>query len=293
MTGHSKGVFSLIMLSAVFAVMGVFGRYLSTDLSLFQQVYLRIFAALILSLVFFKNKINLTKLKTVSKKDWLLLSTRALFFYVIGIPLFTLGVIHTKLGNVAFIGSIPLVAVFGVLLLGEKMTWKKLLLVTTAFIGVLLISVRDYSNLLSWGRGEFFTLVSAVFFSLSYIIRKRQSDNLNNQEITTVLFAISVPILFILSLILREGVPVAALQSNILLAIVGAGFFNVINMFLTNYGFQKVEAILASNILTLESVFGVIFGFLLYQEIPFVKEIIGGILITLGVIGMNYVEKEE
>lgn len=76
-------------------------------------------------------------------------------------------------------------------------------------------------------------------------------------------------------------------------AVVGAGIFNIMNVFLTNYGFQKVEAVLASNLLTLESVFAIVLGFLFYKEVPIAKELVGGIIIALSVIGMNKLESNE
>ena len=87
--------------------------------------------------------------------------------------------------------------------------------------------------------------------------------------------------------------PSTGWTTGLLLAVIGAGSFNVINMFLTNYGFQKIKAILASNILTLESVFAVILGFIFYKEIPIAKELLGGIVIILSVIGMNKMETKK
>jgi len=62
---------------------------------------------------------------------------------------------------------------------------------------------------------------------------------------------------------------------------------------LTNYGFQKIEAVLASNILTLESFFAIILGFLFYRETPLAKDLLGGIIIIISVIAMNKLEAKE
>ena len=77
------------------------------------------------------------------------------------------------------------------------------------------------------------------------------------------------------------------------MAIIGAGTFNVANVFLINYGFEKVDAVLASNILTLESFFAILLGFLFYGEIPLVKELIGGAIIISSVIWMNQLKKRD
>lgn len=292
-TEHQKGVLALVLLSLVFASMGLFARYLSTGFVLLQQVYLRVFAAFMLGLICFKNDLDFKKLKKISKKEWGLLVFRSATSYLFGVTLFTQAIILTKYSNVSFIGALPMVAILGAILLKEKLTTKKLLLVLTAFAGVVLIAVKDYSHLLVWGKGEVIALISTFAFSLSYVARKWHSDLLNNKEITQITFFLSFIMIFITSLVKGDGLPLTGWHWGLLLAVLGAGLFNVINMFLTNYGFQKVEAILASNILTLESVFAIVLGFLFYKEVPIAKELIGGIIITLSVIGMNKVEAEE
>jgi drug/metabolite transporter (DMT)-like permease len=51
--------------------------------------------------------------------------------------------------------------------------------------------------------------------------------------------------------------------------------------------------VLASNILTLESVFALILAFIFYKELPTMKELIGGIIILGSVIGMNQLKEKE
>jgi len=288
-----KGVLSLVLLALVFASMGLFARYLSTGFLLFQQVYLRMLAAFIVGYFVFRKQVDLSKLKRISKKDWLVIIIRAVSYSLFGIILFTQAIIITKYSNVSFIGSLPMTAVLGFILLHEKFSYKKLALVLLAFTGVLLISVKDYSNIFAWGKGEMLTLISTVFFSLSYIARKWQSDLLNNKELTVINFLVAFLAVFIVSIIKGDGLPLTGWHWGLLLAVVGAGIFNIMNVFLTNYGFQKVEAVLASNLLTLESVFAVVFGFVFYKEVPYVKELLGGVVIVLSVIGMNKIEAKE
>jgi len=155
---------------------------------------------------------------------------------------------------------------------------------------VVFISVPDFRNVLLWGHGELMTLISVVFFSLSYIARKWQSKALNNYEITAVIFAISMAIVFITSISLGEGLPLSNWSYFLLAVVVGAGLFNVGNLLLTNYGFERVEAVLASNILALESLFAIAIGFMFFRETPVVRELVGGTLILISVIKMNQLE---
>ena len=284
-----KGVYSLILLALIFSSMGVFVRLLSV-FQLFQQVYLRVFAALLLGLFIFNRHLNFSKLKKLSYREWLLFILRGSSGYLFGVTLFSQAIILTKYSNVSFIGAIPMTAVLGVILLKEKITIQKIFLIFISFIGVTLISVKDYSNLFSWGRGEIFALISTVFFSLNYIGRRWHSKTLNNSEITELNFFIGFIIVFIASFFVGEPLPMTGWNWGLLLAVLGGGFFNVINVFLSNYGFQKVDIVLASNILTLESAFAIIIRYIFYREIPGLKEIIGGLIILLSVIRMNYLD---
>ena len=251
------------------------------------------FAAFIVGYLVFRNQIDISKFKTLPAKDWIIIVLRAVSYSLFGIILFTQAILITKYSNVSFISSLPTVAILGFVFLHEKVTFKKLALILIAFLGILLISVQDYSNLLDWGRGEVLTLISTVFFSLSYIARKWQSDILNNKELTVINFLIAFLAVFIVSIVKGDGLPTSGWNIGLLVAVIGAGIFNILNVFLTNYGFQKINAALASNLLTLEVVFAILLGFIFYKEIPLAKELIGGLIITLSVIGMNKVEAEE
>jgi drug/metabolite transporter (DMT)-like permease len=290
---REKGILALILLALVFASMGLFARYLATSFSVYQQVYLRLSAAFILSAVIFKKDVDFSKFKRVSRKDWFIITLRAVSYSVFGIVLFTQGILLTKYSNVSFISALPMTAILGFILLREKFSWEKLGLVLLAFAGVIVISIKDYANLGYWGRGEVVTLISTVFFALSYVARKWQSDFLNNKELTVINFIVASLSVFLVSIFIGEGIPTQGWGGGIIVAVFGAGLFNVLNVFLTNYGFQKVEAVLAGNILTLEAFFAVVLGFVFYKEVPLTKEVLGGLLIIAGVIGMNKLEAKS
>ena len=292
-TDRQRGVLALVVLAAVYASMGLFARYLNTGLLVFQQVYLRVFAAFFLGLICFNKNLDFSKLKKVSQKEWLLLIFRSAAIYLFGVTLFTKAINIAKFSSVSFIGSIPITPVLAVLILKEKLTWKKIILILTAFLGVTLIAVKDYSQIFTWGNGEVTSLISTFFFSAGYVTRKLHSNLLNNKEIVQIMFFFAFLMVFAVSLLKGDGLPIDNWHPVLLLTVLVAGLFNVINNFLQNYGFQKIEAILAGNILTLQSVFAVLLGFLFYKELPNLKEWLGGIIIIASVIAMNKVAVVE
>src|SRR3989339_185910 len=199
-----KGIISLVLLALVFSSMGIFARYMKTSFTLFQQVYLRVGMAFLLGTILFNRKINFKKFLILPIHEWLVLIFRALTLYLFGVSLFTYGILNAKYSNVSFISALPLTAVFGFILLKEKFSYQKLLYVFLAFLGVIFISASDFNNVFNWGKGELVTLISVVFFSLSYISRKWHSKILNNYEITTLIFFISLISILFTSISLKE-----------------------------------------------------------------------------------------
>jgi len=284
---HSKGVLALILLAFGFGAIAITVRYLSDFYTLYQQLYLTIGAAFILSLFIFPKTLNLQRLKKIPSKDWGIMVFRIIVGYLIGASLYRTSLTLTKISNVTFIQSIPFGAIFGWLIFKEKFTLPKFLLVALAYVGVIIISIKDLSTPLSFGRGELLSLISSAAFSLSYVSRKWQSDYLNDKEISQILLFVGTLVLFMASFLRGEGLPQISWQAVALLSIFLTGLFNAINIFLINFGFNNVKVVLASNILTLESIFALILAFIFYKELPTLRELFGGILIVGSVIQMN------
>ncbi|MBW7959866.1 hypothetical protein H3C65_00005 [Patescibacteria group bacterium] len=123
-----KGIAALVGLAFTYATFGFFTRYLTESFGFFQQLYLRIIAGLVIGfLIFF----------------------RALGYYLLGAALFNKAVLLTKISTVAFIGSIPMTAILGFLILKEKTTFKKVFYIILSFVGVSIISIKGFSDIFS------------------------------------------------------------------------------------------------------------------------------------------------
>lgn len=289
---QNKGVLALVLLSFGFGAIAIIARVLGSQLHLFQQLYLTLGAGMILSLPFSTRILKMDRLTIIPFKDWLIMIFRIVVGYVVGGSLYRESVLLTKISNVVFIQALPFVAIFGWILLKEKFNWQKLILVMLSYLGVVIISVKDFSSIFTIGKGELFSFISAALFSLSYISRKWQTDFLDDKEISQILLILGTVILFITSLLFGEGLPKINWSIFLLLLVFLNGFINAFNLFFTNFGFRYVKAVLASNILTLESIFAVILAIIFFREIPTSKELIGGILIIGSVLQMNRLENK-
>ena len=125
-------------------------------------------------------------------------------------------------------------------------------------------------------------------FDISYVIRKWQSDHLNDKENVILVFLVEAFLLFLTSFFVGESLPsFAAFSIPTIAVLIIASLANVANLFLVNYGFGRVEAHIAGNVLALEMAFALVFGILIYQEIPILRELLGGALIVYSVYRMN------
>jgi drug/metabolite transporter (DMT)-like permease len=289
---NTKGILSLILLAFVFATMGIFARYLSSSFELFEQTYLRIGLAFLISILFFISKIDFKKIQRIPTKDVHLILLRSISLYL-GIVLITQAFLTTSYSSATFVATLPLLPLFGYFILKEKINKISLLYILLGFAGFILIAIKDFSQM-SLGVGELFALSSLVLFSISYVTRKLHSDFLNNYELTSIMFFIGSIFLFLTSLFIGESLPALnQFTLTTILVLLVAAFLNVANLFLTNYGFSKVKAAVAGNILTLEALFALLYGMILFNEPVILKELLGGILIVLSVILLNRKENAK
>lgn len=286
MNERSKGIVALVVLAFVFATMGIFARYLGTGLELFEQTYLRIGLAFVFGVVIFFPFLRFDKFITLSKKDAFILILRSISLYT-GVVLFTEAILNTKLSNASLIAGLPFLPLFGYVFIREKLALKTLLYIGIGFVGVALITITDFSHL-SIGYGEIVAFLSMLAFDFSYTARKWHSDHLNNMESSTLMFAVGAVFLFVSSLIAGESLPTVDAFTPLLLgALVLSALFNVANLYLTNYGFQRIKVGIAGNILTLEIVFALLFSIFLYDEMPATRELVGGLFILVSVYLVN------
>ncbi len=291
----NRGIAALVVLAAAFGIMAVIARYLGNGLGLFEQWYLRYAVAFAVSLVVFWRKITLTKFLKLSRREWLVLLFRVVTGQVIGLGLFTLAAERAEVGIVSFMQVLPVLPLLGVMLFRERLTWQKSVLTLLSFVGAALVVVTSLHSLTHLNEGALLSLVSAVFYSAMLVTRKWHDGTLNNREITVAMLGFSCLSAYVLSVIFdhRWTIPSSHWNMHFVLVVAAAGALSVPVNLLISYGFEKVSAVVAGNILTLEEVFGVLFGYLFYREILSLREIIGGLIILFSVVLMNLAIRHE
>ncbi|MDF5724403.1 MAG: DMT family transporter [Rhizonema sp. PD37] len=264
----SKGIAALIVMTCIGASMGLFARWLEEAMGLYQQVFFRILAGFILGIPLFYKKTNLSKVHHIPLGEWLLIFLRGSAIYLFGITFGTRAFIAAKYSNVAFIMALPVTALLGLIIFRGSFNFRKIILLITSFIGVLIIAVKDYTQIFIWDVGAYWALLATSLVSFGILARKWHSELLNNQEITQLVLFFAVIQLFIASLATGESIGAIKWSFATIVVVFTAGLFNVLYMLLANYGFQKVDALLANNIVGMQPIFAIVIGYIGFQDIP-------------------------
>ena len=259
--------------------------------TILQQVYLRLAVSTVAALFVFNRYIDYSRLRRLPAQEWLLLIIRGVGSYLIGVVLFSEALIHTKVGTASLISTLPLVPVLGFVFFKEKVTAGKLACTLSACLGAFLIAATQLATPFDWGKGELLALISVIGYTIAYVGRKWHSNALNNREMTAFMLLFGLLGVATASVIRQEGLPVQADWSiGVAGIIVFAGLINVLNLLLINYVFQVLSNVLAGNLLMLEALFGILCGYLVYDEVLSVRQLAGGALLVASVIWLNSIE---
>ncbi|QIS09632.1 DMT family transporter [Nocardia arthritidis] len=290
-----RGVGALVLLTASFAMNTVFARFLDSGFTVAQQVYLRSCVAFLLALLAFCRWIRWRTVLRSGKREWGVLAVRAILLYVVGTTLFSKAATLTTVGDVSFIAALPLVAALGLLLRRVRVTPPRVIFLLGSAAGVAILSGVGV-GVGSWNIGNLIALIAMLAMAFSYLGRDWHDGTLNNHEITALTVGLGAAGVALTSVLQGDGMPhvhTHASAAVLWAAIACAGLLNVLNVFLMNYGFERVDPVQGGNLLTLECVWGLLFGLIFYQQIPTISGLIGGAVIVGCAVGLNMADRSS
>ena len=193
------------------------------------------------------------------------------------------GIIHTTVGKSGFITTmyiilVPFLGLF-VKLRVKLMNWVCAVLALT---GLYLLCAGG-EGLSAVNTGDWLTLLCAVFFACHILFIDRACHDLDGVRLSCVQF-FTASALSILPMLLLEKPSLAAVTSAWLPIVYAGVFSGGVGYTLQILGQQLVPPTLASMILSLESVFGVLFSVLLYGEQLSLRLLVGFSLIFVAII---------
>lgn len=167
----------------------------------------------------------------------------------------------------------------------RKPTKANIVAAFVAIVGIWLVSVTSASGSLSIGFGEIMTLLCAFFFA-AHIVSVSIFSIFYDVLMLTVIQFITEGLLGLATGAVFETLPAL---TQITPVIVGELAFVVLFATIFAFGVQnialaRIEPTQASLILSLESVFGVVFSILLYGELLTVRLVVGFVLIFIALL---------
>jgi len=161
----------------------------------------------------------------------------------------------------------------------EKLTIRNAIYLFISILWVLIISFDV--NFVLW-RGEVYALISTFFFSAASLIRKKISDHIWDEEISTLAILITSIYAFLYVLIFENDFTQLSINYShlSLLYLIIWGFLFLAISFSWIYWFKRVSAIRASSLEYLEIFFAIALWWIFFSEFPSFKDMLGWFLIV-------------
>ncbi|WP_440930466.1 DMT family transporter [Candidatus Pelagibacter sp.] len=166
--------------------------------------------------------------------------------------------------------------IFSIFLLNERVGVYRWLAVIVGFIGILIITEPGISSL------NIFYIFPIIFcIGLSYVaITIRKLSTTEPVWLISLYFSISITLLSLFSLPLGWIMP--SIKDFMILAMIGI-FGGVANLWLSqSYKYSEVSLVTPLKYLAL--VFAIIFGYLIWNEIPTIKSLFGAALVIISTL---------
>jgi drug/metabolite transporter (DMT)-like permease len=285
-----KGTIILLFTGLFYSLFGVFSRLISSTFGPLSQNWTRgILVALVCLVIALVTK----KIRKIKKEDykWLCIAGLSMSFVN---PLSFIACNNLQLSTALFLLYSAIVLssyFFGFLLLKEKMNAKKIIALVLSLIGLILIlhfSIEGFKI-----KFALASVLSGAIYGLFTVSTKKVSGTYSPAFINFVVYTIVVIVNMPLAIILRDKITFDIVSSGWLFNLI-FGFNVIVTFLLLIKGFKYIEIQKGSLILLSEIIFVILWGILLYKEVPSFTEVVGGLLviIAMGVPLFSFKKKD-
>ena len=234
-------------------------------------------AALVLAVIFHK------RLKNLSKP--VLLEGAVLGGYLfIAYLLQTVGLQYTTAGKNAFLTTIYVVLVrFLYCILSRKRTGGRC--VAAAFLAILGIGLLSLQGDLTMNRGDLLTLICGISFAFHMIYIDKYTEKHDPVTLTVLQLSVTAALSWIMAPFLDGAFPASVFRGDVVVSMLYLGLLSTMVGFLLQNVCQKYTSpSTASLVLSLESVFGVLFSVIFLKEYLTGRMVAGCVLIFGGIL---------
>ena len=273
LSNNIKGFIFILMASATFPIMGTIIKYLTIELHPFQIAFFRCFFGFVIILpLILKNK-PLNIIKTNRFSTHLIRGLFGIGAMMAGFSALAMMPLASAvtLGFTRILFLVPLAIIF----LGEKPGIIRILLTFIGFIGVsIMIEPNNVEGVTLFAGG--IALIGAFFVSCVKLTVKSLSKNQSTLTIQFYYGIISTIGLVIPCLIFWKNMDIIQLLLVFLASICGT-----IAQMLTIWGLRLGAATIVMPADYTRLIFAVLYGYIIFYELPVLNEIIGAIVIIM------------
>ena len=204
----------------------------------------------------------------------------------------TIGLQYTTAGKNAFLtGVYVLLVPFGCFaLFKQKLRKANFIAAAMMLAGIGMLSLDGEVGGLNVGDG--LTLISGALFAAHIIAVERCQRKTNTYALIVLQFAVCAVMALVYHLLFEQGLPLSFTGGSVGGLLYLAVFSTTIAMSMQNIGQSMAPASHASILLSLESVFGVIFSCIILGEVVTAKMAIGFVIIFAAVLVSEMTPKE-
>lgn len=282
---HLKGIVFMLLASLSFSISDTFIKYTvkqtGNDLSLFNIIFVRgIFTSLLILIsIFFFGKINLKKLFN-DKRSYVrgIFEVMAAFCFLSSLILMPMADVYSLLNTAPLI-----ITATGAIFLKEQVGMRRWTAVILGFIGVLI--VINPGNL-KFGYFFILPIMTAIFLTLRDVVTKGYKDSSNSLEI-----------IFITSLLVTIAFGITSIffpfhiNYNIIFYISFSSIALTLAYLFSVLTILYAPISLTSSVRYSVIVFGIVLGYIFFNEIPSINMIVGAIIISLS--GLFLIKRQK
>ncbi|MBU1537403.1 DMT family transporter [Myxococcota bacterium] len=279
----SRGAVYMILSSLVFSIGYIFIKKATQAVGFWEAAFMRgLLGWIIVSAILLRKGKPL--LGTVENRKWLavrgLLGATAMVLYFLAFQ-------KTSMANASALHfTHPLFTTMLALpILGEKVTWKKMGLVLLALFGVMIIFRPDRGVV---SLGSLAGLMSGLFASLAYLTIRALTAK---EEPAAIINALCIAAMIITAPFMLANWSTPTLTVAMYLLMVG--ILTTVAQFLMTHAYKQEEASQIAGFSFIAIFWAILFGKIIFGEIPSRFEIVGICLIFLSMVGLAMIRTRK
>ena len=265
---------TMFVLSFTYGIAGFAARELQEDLGTWQQVALQNWGACLLAWMMLWFRKGQFLPSRISLRGRLELVGRAVVGRLIGSVLYIQACIYAPLGTVGWLSALPTSVLFAWLVWGQRASRRELGYLGLGFVGVGLVVAPSAHCFSTLGYGELCAVGAVCAFGLSALLGRDAVKDADIWSATIWLTLITAITATITSFAVEGGLALPSIAT--LPVLVGVVAIVILSSAGGLFGFAHLSAGVASAILSLEAVWAIGIGYLLYGEIPTGTAVLGG-----------------